>query len=140
MMKKKQKEMLELREYNIEKRIESEQNFQKKIKFIQQEKDAKKGEINKKFKKLDIAKQQLDNSLLEYSMSKKEENAQKSKEHNKSFQKIQRARSAYKAHLCAKIMEKNIRGNEVIAMRGQIASSSVNKPLLQAASSLGLAK
>lgn len=63
MMKKKQKEMLELREYNIEKRIESEQNFQKKIKFIQQEKDAKKGEINKKFKKLDIAKQQLDNSL-----------------------------------------------------------------------------
>lgn len=53
-------------------------------------------------------------------MIKKEENAQKSEEHNKSFQKIKRAQSAYKAHLCAKIIEKNIRGNDVIAMRSQI--------------------
>ena len=50
-------------------------------------------------------------------MVKKEENAQKTEEHNQSFQKVIRARSAYKAHLCAKIIEKNNRSNDVIAMR-----------------------
>ena len=37
MLKKKQKDILELREYNLEKKQEVEQNFQKKLKFIQQE-------------------------------------------------------------------------------------------------------
>ena len=70
----------------------------------------------------------MDNSLYEIMMSKKEENAMKNEEHSKSFQKVQRARSAYKAHLCAKIIEKNNRGNDVIAMRTQLAqSASVTK-------------
>ena len=117
MLKKKQKEILELREYNIEKKQEEEQNFQKKLKFINDENNQKRGQIKQKFKKLDVAKQNMDNSMYEFMMTKKEENAHKYDEHNKSYQKIQRARSAYKAHLCAKIMEKNNRGNDVIQLR-----------------------
>jgi hypothetical protein len=133
LIKKKQKEIMELREFKAEKKLESEMHFQQKIKVLNQEKDEKRGKIKQKFKKLDSAKQAMENSLYEYMVNKKEENEKKSEEHTKSYQKVQRARSAYKAHLCAKLMEKNIRGNDVIAIRQQNMATSATRPLLEAA-------
>ena len=125
---------MELREYNREKRQESEIQFQKKLKFIQQENDQKRSQINQKFKKLNSNKQALENSMYEIMLTKKEENAQKSELHNRSFQKIQRARSAYKAHLCNKIVDKGMRGGDIIAMRQSAFGNVAQRPLMEAIS------
>jgi hypothetical protein len=59
-----------------------------------------------KFRKANQAKLAVEHGLFEYRLQKKEENLIRQEQKQKSLNKIKRAQSVYKTHLCVTLMKK----------------------------------